>query len=144
MNNFNIECIRPEALNNAHIRSWFSYKNPQFVLEQSTISGMNLGFSSLEHPSTIQRNLYLFCDHIGIDPNKLALAKQVHGSHVEVVSQGGMFEDTDGFVTNTPGLALGIQVADCGALLFGDANNRVIGAAMQVGEELLIKLLPKR
>ena len=35
----------------------------------------------------------------------------------------------DAVVTRTPGLAIGVSTADCGPLLFADAEARVIGAA---------------
>src|SRR5205807_4246047 len=35
----------------------------------------------------------------------------------------------DAIVTRTPGLAIGVTTADCGPILFADAEARVVGAA---------------
>ena len=45
------------------------------------------------------------------------------------MTKGGIYPDTDAFVSSTLGISLLIQVADCGAVLLGDSTNQVIGAA---------------
>ncbi|MBL0942433.1 MAG: peptidoglycan editing factor PgeF, partial [Alphaproteobacteria bacterium] len=42
---------------------------------------------------------------------------------------GGVAPQVDGFVTNKPGIALGILTADCVPVLFADTQAQVIGAA---------------
>ena len=128
MNSTKFDFIRPKQLNNSRILSWFSLKNPDYIPEGSSISGMNIGFNSKDSQSVILHNLNELTTSEGINRKKLALAHQVHGTNVKLVEDGGVFEGTDGFVTSTPGVSLGIQVADCGAVLFGDFKNKVIGA----------------
>jgi polyphenol oxidase len=43
-------------------------------------------------------------------------------------SNTGMAGDADGLVTDKPGLAVGVLVADCAALLFADPVNRIVAA----------------
>ena len=50
---------------------------------------------------------------------------------------------TDGFVSNTQGLALAIQVADCAAVLLGDSENKVIGAAHTGWRGAVADIVPK-
>jgi len=121
--------LRPKNLNESRILSWFSLKNAQYVASNSTIAGLNVGFNSKEHQEVILANLKALAKETTTNLKNIAIAQQVHKTHVEVVSKGGIYPETDAFVTNTPGLALMIQVADCGAILFGDSTHKVIGAA---------------
>ena len=64
----------------------------------------------------------------------LAAPHQVHSPHVVVVAES--WDDSaagrpvaDAVVTATPGIVLGIVTADCGPILFADAQAGVIGAA---------------
>ncbi len=62
------------------------------------------------------------------DPKIMAVAKQVHGKKVTWVSRNGLYTDTDGLITRTPGLTIGIKVADCAAILFSDPVNGIVAA----------------
>ena len=66
---------------------------------------------------------------LGFPLDRFAVARQVHGSRVAVVtgplaSEG---EEADGLVTNVPGMCLGIYVADCCAIYLADPVRRAIG-----------------
>ena len=143
MSSIKLDLIRPTSLNNSRILSWFSYKNPEYALAGSSIAGMNVGFNSSDTQEIILENLDNLVSHLGIDRKQLALAHQVHGTNVEVITSGGVFEETDGFVSNTPGVSLGIQVADCGAVLLGDFDNRVIGACHAGWRGAVGEIVPK-
>lgn len=124
-----IDFIRPKNLNEARILSWFTYKNIQFKVPGQKIPGLNFGFNTDENQEIVLGNLNTLTQEIGTNLSNVALAEQVHGTTVQVVTKGGVYPETDAFVSNKPGVSLGIQVADCGAILFGDSKNRVIGAA---------------
>jgi len=64
---------------------------------------------------------------MGLDSGGIATAEQVHGGEVEVVRSGGRVAGVDGLVTDVPGLALGIVVADCCAVYLVDPVKSVIG-----------------
>lgn len=129
MTSSRIECIRPENLNNARIFSWFTLKNPDMRSEGHAISGLNIGLNTKEGQTALLENLHILSQEINTGMKDIALAEQVHSANVQVVDSGGIYTGTDAFVTNTPGVALAIQVADCGAVLLGDSQNQVIGAA---------------
>jgi len=57
----------------------------------------------------------------------LARLNQVHGTIVHLVDGSGVWEG-DGLVSNTPGLALAVQVADCYPLLLEDPASRAVAA----------------
>lgn len=129
MNTFQFEFIRPKQLNNSRVMSWFSYKNGVYHSEGAAIYGLNVGFSSHEDQHIVLKHIHEMCTAIGIRHSDLALANQIHSSNVLEVKKGGVYPNVDAFVSNTPGVALGIQVADCGAVLLGDFKNKVIGSA---------------
>ncbi len=69
---------------------------------------------------------------VGVAPDALFGLHQVHGAAVAVLAEDGWPEDArpqaDGIVTRRRGVALGIVTADCGPVLFADAEAGVIGA----------------
>ncbi len=143
MTSSHIEFIRPEKLNNTRIFSWFSLKNAHLKEELQQIPGLNVGFNSKEKPDIILHNLNLLSSELRMKPSNLALAEQIHKTNIKVIIKGGIYPETDAFVSNTPGTALGIQVADCGAILFGDSINRVIGAAHAGWRGAVNQIVPK-
>jgi purine-nucleoside/S-methyl-5'-thioadenosine phosphorylase / adenosine deaminase len=63
---------------------------------------------------------------------------QVHGARVEAVTAPvDDVADTDGLVTDVPGVALGVLVADCVPVLLADRAAGVVGAA-HVGRRGLV------
>ena len=68
---------------------------------------------------------------MGFQPRDLRTAGQVHGAGVAVVDAASAAHapETDALVTNTPGIMLGIYVADCCAVFLADAASGAIGLA---------------
>jgi hypothetical protein len=60
-------------------------------------------------------------------PETMATCEQVHGDRVCRVASMGTTPNCDGLVTTTPGLCLGIYVADCAAVFLADRHARAIG-----------------
>lgn len=75
-----------------------------------------------EHHAEARREL-------GFPVEPFATARQVHGNRVAVLREPVTQEaaDTDGLVTNVPGLCLGVYVADCCAVYLADPVKRAIG-----------------
>ncbi len=62
-------------------------------------------------------------------PNlQLSLGLQVHGTNVGHTEKPEVLEHTDGLVTTRPGLAVGVLVADCAAVLIADRVFGVVAA----------------
>lgn len=129
MTSSRIKYIEPSIFNNEIVSSWFTLRNQNLVNPENNIPGLNLGLNTEEKESIVAENRKLLLSKIGVSENRIAFAEQVHKTDVEYVTKGGTYTETDGFVTDKPGMALAIQVADCAAVLFGDEKNRVIGAA---------------
>ena len=66
---------------------------------------------------------------LGFSSGPLGTARQVHGNGIAVLREGVTREapETDGLVTNLPGLCLGVYVADCCAVYLVDPVRRAIG-----------------
>ena len=67
---------------------------------------------------------------LGLGETPLLTAEQVHGSDVAVidlpVASDHRYSGCDGFISNQPNIALGIYVADCGAVYIVDPVRRAI------------------
>ena len=70
-------------------------------------------------------------DRLGVAPETLITAKQVHGISVATVEQpfAGALPEHDALVTRVPGLALGVLTADYAPVLFSDFTAGVVGVA---------------
>ncbi|RMF65337.1 MAG: peptidoglycan editing factor PgeF [Bacteroidetes bacterium] len=91
-------------------------------------ASLNLGLSTDDDPAHVHENRRRVAAALGFAPEALALAGQVHGAAVRVVTAPGLYPGFDGLVTATPGLLLGITAADCAAVLLADADAGVVGA----------------
>ncbi len=68
---------------------------------------------------------------IGLETWPLLTAEQVHGDKIAIIDvpcrSDNEFDGCDGFITNQPGVALGIHVADCCAVYIVDSKTPAIG-----------------
>lgn len=143
MKSSQIDFIRPKKLNDARIFSWFTLKNSHLIENKQRIPGLNIGFNSNEEQDILLHNINMLATAIRTNTSNLALANQVHKTNVQIVTEGGIYPETDAFVSNTLGIGLGIQVADCGAVLLGDSLNQVIGAAHAGWRGAVDEIVPK-
>ncbi len=97
-------------------------------VSKSPFDTLNLGFSTGDDEAAVQENRRRFLAALGFAPEHLATVGQVHGVDVATRTEPGHVERTDGHVTDRRGLALGILVADCGAVLLADAEAGVVAA----------------
>lgn len=90
--------------------------------------GLNVGLGSRDRPEDIRENRARVASWFGTDSDRLATLYQVHSPDV-VGAALGERPEADGQVTDQPGVVLGILTADCGPVLFADAEAGVIGVA---------------
>jgi YfiH family protein len=94
---------------------------------------LNLGFSKHDVRERVERNRKLFLAAAGAGsktkPWPLITVKQIHSDLIHVVrsARPGPLAG-DGLITNIPGIALGILIADCFPVLLVDAKNQAVGA----------------
>lgn len=80
-------------------------------------------------------NVQILLENVGCCPQRLIRLRQVHGRRiVEAGEIGTLPTEADGVITDMPGLALGISVADCTPVLLYDPVLRV-AAALHAGRE---------
>ena len=94
-------------------------------------ASLNCGPGSGDDPAAVRENRRHVAVALG-EGARLASLSQIHSPFVHVAGAEWDAEarpQGDGFVTATPGLALGILTADCAPVLFADAEAGVIGAA---------------
>lgn len=93
--------------------------------------GLNIGTGSDDDQALVRENRRRVAEWMGVAPDHLITAYQVHSPDVLVVRAPfpGERPKADGVVTDRPGIAVGASSADCGPVLFADPKARVIGAA---------------
>ena len=88
---------------------------------------LNLGRRTDDPPAHVEENRRRFYRVMSISPHKTAIPQQVHSDTITYVSHPGTFPEADGLVTDVPGIALVVQVADCLPIYLYDSRRRVIG-----------------
>jgi YfiH family protein len=90
---------------------------------------LNLGLNTEDSPDAVEENVRRFCGAAGIRRGQIAFTKQVHGDRVQAVQAPGLYADTDALVTDTPGIILAVQVADCVPVFLFDPVQKAAGIA---------------
>jgi polyphenol oxidase len=101
-------------------------------VSQGIYATLNGGVGSNDAPDKVAENRARMAAALGVKPDRFLTAYQIHSPTVIVAEQPWTSETrprADAIVSRTAELAIGISTADCGPLLFADAQARVIGAA---------------
>lgn len=110
---------------------------PELVAAESTRHGgvspapytsLNLGINTDDDPAHVGENRRRWLANWQLTEANLASSYQVHGTAVQVVTQGGRTHGFDALITNVPGLVVGVTVADCTPVLVYDTRNRAVAA----------------
>jgi polyphenol oxidase len=94
-------------------------------------ASLNGGVGSKDDRGAVVENRRRMAVTLGVEPDRLLVPFQVHSNRVVTVDGPWSATDrpeVDGIVTRTPGLAIGVTGADCGMVLFADAQAGVVGA----------------
>jgi YfiH family protein len=125
----------------------FSFDGPEVFAAVSTRTGgvsrspydsLNLGDHVGDDPAQVAENRRRLCEALGID--RFACADQQHGTRVAIVgpeSEGAGYSGrreaeerlpaTDALLTDRPGIALAVAVADCAPAVLYDPVRRAVG-----------------
>ena len=108
-------------------------------VSEGSFRSMNLSFSRGDREEAVLENFRRISEVMGIPEDRFAFAQQTHTLNVRRVTEADAgkgfvrlrdyYTDTDGLVTDVPGLALGVFFADCVPLLFADPVRRAIGVS---------------
>jgi YfiH family protein len=101
-------------------------------VSEGIYASLNGGIGSHDAPVRVAENRARMAAALAVQPERLLTAYQIHSADV-VTADGPWTPETrpraDAIVTRTRGLAIGATTADCGPVLFADAQAGVIGAA---------------
>lgn len=108
-----------------------------FFTREGGVSGgiyasLNCGVGSRDNPAHIRENRARVAHAMGVAPQSLVTAYQVHGTtalDVEKPWDAEARPKADALVTEKPGIAIAVGVADCLPVLLADPEARVIAAA---------------
>ena len=93
---------------------------------------LNVGLGSDDTRDFVLENRTRVAGQFNVSADRLVSPYQIHSPDVITVFgpwQDGTDRKADALVTSTPDLAIGVSTADCGPVLFADADTGVIGAA---------------
>ncbi len=95
-------------------------------------NALNLGFTKHDSRAAVERNRMLFLKKLGVAKARktwpLITLRQIHSDlihRVESLPEHSLVGD--GLITDTPGLLLAIQAADCLPVILVDKKNRAVG-----------------
>lgn len=91
---------------------------------------MNISTTRGDDPKDVEENKRRLAGAIGVRPEDMTFTHQTHTVNVAVVREedrGKRFMETDGMVTNVPGICLVTFYADCVPLYLVDPVRKVIG-----------------
>lgn len=100
--------------------------------------GLNLGFDSQDEPEKVRQNRELLAQTLNLPAENWIFCWQIGGDKIVRVKPdlphrnslpGDPFYGVDALLTDTPGLVLAIQVADCVPVFFYDPAKKVIAMA---------------
>jgi len=95
-------------------------------------ASLNAGVGSNDDPGHVAENRARMAAAMGVAPERFLTCYQIHSPEVAVADApftAAARPRADAIVTTRPGLAVGVSTADCGPVLFADADARVVGAA---------------
>ena len=101
-------------------------------VSQGIYQSLNGGIGSNDAPDHVRENRNRMAAALGVAPAHFVTCYQIHSPDVIVAETPWTRENSpraDAIVTRVPGLAIGVTTADCGPILFADAQAGVVGAA---------------
>lgn len=93
-------------------------------------AAMNISITRGDDPEAVAENKRRIAGAIGVSPRDLTFTHQTHTTNVAVVREedrGRRFMETDGMVTDVPGICLVTFYADCVPLFFVDPVRGAVG-----------------
>ena len=89
-------------------------------------NSLNLGLNVGDTDENVVGNRDLFLKSINGSQQQLACGVQVHGNRIQKVEKPGLFESTDGLITNKNSIVLAIKTADCVPVLMHNPVRHII------------------
>ncbi len=96
-------------------------------VSDSPYHSLNLGYRTQDNPDQVSENRKWFFRALNFPEERVAVPQQVHGDRVVRITGPGKYSNADGLVTDTPGIGLVVQVADCLPIYLYDPYQRAVG-----------------
>ena len=105
-------------------------------VSEGIFSSMNLSFTRGDNENAVKENYRRLGAAVGFAPEDVVSSDQTHTTNVRLVgaedrgngiTRPRTFHDTDGMITNVPGVVLATYYADCVPLYFVDPVHHAIG-----------------
>ena len=100
-------------------------------VSQGNYASLNLGYGTGDEKENVEQNLQLLADQLNVEPEQLIFPVQTHSSHIQIIRSkediSGDFMDTDGLITDLPGLFIAVRTADCVPLLLYEPQMHIAG-----------------
>lgn len=121
--------LRSESLVRAGVRHAFNLRTGG--ASEGPYATFNLGRAVGDDAGCVEENHRRFADAVGYRPGALYELSQVHGAGVRVVSADDVPAQVrrgegDALVAPRGGIAVGVRVADCAALLIADVQSGAV------------------
>ncbi|HMA62746.1 MAG TPA: peptidoglycan editing factor PgeF [bacterium] len=81
-----------------------------------------------QHSDHLQKCSQQAAHNAEVNVNQIVCMEQVHSNNVQIVKAPGIYEQTDGVITQKTDLVLCIQTADCAPIFLFDPDSRTIAA----------------
>lgn len=91
---------------------------------------LNVGNTVGDEEAAVAENHRRIYAYLGVEAGQVATTRQVHGNHIAVATAdagGRRFANSDGLITDVPGLALMLRFADCQPILLYDPVHHALG-----------------
>jgi YfiH family protein len=101
-------------------------------VSEGLYANLNGGLGSADDPANVAENRRRMAAALKVADGHLVNCYQIHSAAAVVATRPwtrASAPRADAIVTATPGLAIGVSIADCGPVLFADKEARVVGAA---------------
>lgn len=99
-------------------------------VSKGCLSSLNLSYTRGDLEENVDENYRRAAKALGVEEGAFVFTGQVHGTCVDYAKKGRKYyPDTDGLVTDEPGLVIATSYADCVPLYLADVKKKVIGHA---------------
>ena len=120
-----VPLIRWDAPGPYHV----AFSTRQGGVSDAPYDSLNLGRSTRDDPKNVDENRQRLCETVGVDPEQLALQRQVHGAVVNRAEAGARSAEGDGLWADEAGVPMLAFSADCLPIALA-RRNRSAGLAL--------------
>ncbi len=108
-------------------------------VSRGAYESLNLGRSTRDDSANVDENRRRLCEAVGVEPERIALNRQVHGATVNRAKAGQRTQNGDGLWTEGPGVPMLAFSADCLPIAIARVNGNPGLALVHAGRMGLLE-----